>query len=649
MSVRTADVMAEPSPRWTRLVIVGVALVVAALGWITWQALRLEERERVARREAAFAESLRLALWRMDSALTPIIAREAARPYFEYQSFYPADRAMRSLEEPATPDDVLAPSPLLTSSDPLIRAYFQRGASGEVTSPQAPESWMKLVASGVYVTPYDTQAARGAVEQLRGMFANASREAMAKERAMKVGRARAEPEMAPATRAFDRDEAKMDEKFADYQQRRSVASQAANVVSPPSAPAASAASEEASYRGDARLFSLAETPRAGELKEEAGASEMLDASPIVQNAPAVRLGEFVARWLPGEREEPELVFVREVVVGSSRVEQGFWVNWPVLREQVMASARPLLPEASLKPVLEPVEGLPVETVGRMLATVPAELVVSGASVEDGTLWSPLRSALLATWLVVLAAVVGLVFVARAATQLAERRGRFVSAVTHELRTPLTTFRMYSQMLADGMVNSQEAQREYARTLYDESGRLARIVESVLDYARLGRGTSQQQLDEMGVGEMLDGILPGLAAHAAASGMTLEMQGLDDTVRERRLRTDANRVQRVLLNLVENACKYARDAEDRRVVCIVEAEHRDLRIRVRDFGPGVPVKERAAIFKAFTRGSAHAHGSVPGLGLGLALCRALAEQLGGSLALTGHTGGAEFTLTLPLAA
>jgi two-component system sensor histidine kinase KdpD len=60
-----------------------------------------------------------------------------------------------------------------------------------------------------------------------------------------------------------------------------------------------------------------------------------------------------------------------------------------------------------------------------------------------------------------------------------------------------------------------------------------------------------------------------------------------------------------------------------------------------------VKERAAIFKAFTRGAAHAHGSVPGLGLGLALCRALAEQLGGSLALTGHTGGAEFTLTLPL--
>ncbi|MFN5944852.1 MAG: sensor histidine kinase, partial [Phycisphaerae bacterium] len=281
------------------------------------------------------------------------------------------------------------------------------------------------------------------------------------------------------------------------------------------------------------------------------------------------------------------------------------------------------------------------------ANVPAELVVQRVDGTRVPLWSPLRSALLATWLVVLAAVVGLVFVARGATQLAERRGRFVSAVTHELRTPLTTFRMYSQMLADGMVSSQEAQREYARTLYDESGRLARIVESVLDYARLGRGTSQPQLDESTVGEMLDGLLSGLVSHAAASGMSLELQGLDNVVRQRRLRTDVNRVQRVLLNLVENACKYAKDASDKRVVCVVEVEHRDLRIRVRDFGPGVPVKERAAIFKAFTRGAAHAHGSVPGLGLGLALCRALAEQLGGSLALTGHTGGAEFTLTLPL--
>jgi signal transduction histidine kinase len=649
MTMRS-DVMAEPSPRWTRLVVVGVALVIAALAWITWQALRVEERERAARRDAALAESLRLALWRMDSALTPIIAREAARPYFEYQSFYPADRAMRSLEEPATPSDVLAPSPLLTASDPLIRAYFQRSSQGEVTSPQVPDSWMRSLASGVYVTPYDAQSARDSVAQIRSMLVASAQDASRRARR----EVRSETLLAESTvesAAASRDDA-MNAKVSDYLQRRSVASQAANVVTPSTSQAMQQAGERA--QADARLFAASPVTAKNEPQAEAAlapAPEVLDAftSPTIQTAPAVIMGEFTARWMPGSSAQPELLFVRSVSVGAARVEQGFWVNWPLLSEQVVASARDLVPSASLRPVLEPVEALPSETLGRMLASVPADLVVQPAAMQPAARWSPLRSALLATWFVVLAAVVGLVVVARAATQLAERRGRFVSAVTHELRTPLTTFRMYSQMLADGMVTSDDARREYARTLYDESGRLARIVESVLDYARLGRGKASPPLDQTTVGAMLDESLPGLALQVASAHMTLDVQGLDDATRSRSLRTDASRVQRVLLNLVENACKYAKDAHDKRVLCIIEVEHRDLRIRVRDFGPGVPFQERAAIFKPFTRGQSHAHGSTPGLGLGLALCRALAEQLGGSLALTGHASGAEFTLTLPLTA
>ena len=718
MSVRTADVMAEPSPRWTRLVIVGVALVIAALVWITWQALRLEDRERAARRDAAFQESLRLALWRMDSALTPIIAREAARPYFEYQSFYPADRAMRSLEEPATIDDVLVPSPLLTASDPTIRVYFQREMSGTLTSPQAPQGWSQRVAEGAYVTPYVTEAARGQVVALRGMFENQQKTAakLEQERIRDQRDAESDKQLSSTTSADEKgeqfaDSVKKSGNVSDYLQRRSVASQAANVVSGGAQQAMEQGRSDAAPMNTAARTAKARgepstaRPAAGKPEEDAkieaagqsgekdmagdgaigappvlpgiaplvaafdassgasdavakvgesemygnGLSETPVVAPVVQIDPAVRPGEFIAKWLPGAGGESELVFTREVLVGTSRIEQGFWVNWPLLREQVMSSARELLPAASLRPVMESPDVLPAETLGRMLASVPAELIVERGALAAGPAWSPLRSALLATWLVVLAAVVGLVYVARAATQLAERRGRFVSAVTHELRTPLTTFRMYSQMLADGMVTSQDAQRDYAKTLYDESGRLARIVESVLDYARLGKGKSQQPLDVTTVGEMLAGIVPGLQGHASVAGLTLDVRGLSDATSQRALATDESRVQRILLNVVENACKYARDSADKRIEFIVEVEHRDLRIRVRDFGPGVPLSERAAIFKPFTRGEAHAHGSVPGLGLGLALCRALAEQLGGSLALTGHAGGAEFTLTLPLQA
>ena len=71
--------------------------------------------------------------------------------------------------------------------------------------------------------------------------------------------------------------------------------------------------------------------------------------------------------------------------------------------------------------------------------------------------------------------------------LSERRGAFVSAVTHELRTPLTTFRMYAEMLAEGMVPSPEARQKYLETLRREADRLAHLVENVLQYARLERG------------------------------------------------------------------------------------------------------------------------------------------------------------------
>jgi hypothetical protein len=157
----------EPSPRWTRFVVVGVLLVAGALAWITWQALRLEVREQRAQTQAKFQESLRLALWRMDSAMTPIIAREAARPYFEYQPFYPADRAMRSLREPATRDDILVPSQLLGTKDPVIRLHFEVASGGAISSPQAPQGWSRAIAQSTYATAYDLRAADEVLAQLR--------------------------------------------------------------------------------------------------------------------------------------------------------------------------------------------------------------------------------------------------------------------------------------------------------------------------------------------------------------------------------------------------------------------------------------------------------------------------------------------------
>src|SRR5262245_49644730 len=94
--------------RWlTSLVFAICALaVVEGLGWVTWQTFRLEARERDARAQSDFQEAIRLALWRMESEVTPIIAQEAARPYFQYRSFYNAEHAYNRMWQQVEENEV---------------------------------------------------------------------------------------------------------------------------------------------------------------------------------------------------------------------------------------------------------------------------------------------------------------------------------------------------------------------------------------------------------------------------------------------------------------------------------------------------------------------------------------------------------------
>jgi signal transduction histidine kinase len=113
--------------------------------------------------------------------------------------------------------------------------------------------------------------------------------------------------------------------------------------------------------------------------------------------------------------------------------------------------------------------------------------------------------------------------------------------------------------------------------------------------------------------------------------------------------DAQAVEQILLNLVDNACKYAAP-DDARLEIFWQTEGRSLRVRCRDFGAGIPDAERELVFLPFSRGSKDAAGTTPGVGLGLALARGLARALGGDLVLESAPNvGAAFLLTLPLAA
>lgn len=700
------------------------ALVIGGLAWVTFHTLRLERMEVVARADARLQESIRLVLWRMDSTLTPIIAREAARPYFEYQPFYAADRAFAGAGKGSEEREVLVPSPLLRPVEPFVRVYYQRDG-GVLSSPQVPTGVEREMAEGAYVTGYAVAAAQQRLEELGVLLAPQIVDKLADIRARSpldgasvglssVGAGQTAtvelqqlqfdmPPPPPAQVGATLESGPNPQLLYsnDYQARQAVTDRAKNIGDPklwtavpqrsgppapdavlavtPGAPAAESpptqtASMPPRSEAASRENKQEDAERAAGLSKGAAKDDRRDgregaaaekkaedrSEPVATGRVAfkemdgageaigqsVTQGQFIAHWMEDPAGgEPQLIFTREVAIGERTLRQGFWLDWPGLRTTLLDSAKDLLPQSSLRPVTDPARVMQNEAMlGRTLAAIPVELILPAISPPTMPAWTPVRTVIAVTWLAVLLAVVATGLVLRASLELAERRGRFVSAVTHELRTPLTTFCLYSQMLADGMVKDEEAQRGYFATLKNESQRLARIVESVLDYARLsGRRTTRSPVTTT----LCDLIVPlrrPLAARCEQSGMTLEIEG--DVHDSRPLTTDPAIVERVVYNLVDNACKYASESEDRRIHLEMSAGERDVTLTVRDHGPGIDAGESARLFRPFVRGAKHGHGAIPGLGLGLAIAKGLAKELGGELECESGGEGAAFTFRVP---
>ena len=324
--------------------------------------------------------------------------------------------------------------------------------------------------------------------------------------------------------------------------------------------------------------------------------------------------------------------------------EGAVLDWPRLRADLVATITDLLPGATLEPANETAP----TTDQRLLAAIPARLVPGPMPPLMVNGWSPLRGTLAAAWgaMAVAAAAVGTLLASVLA--LSERRAAFVSSVTHELRTPLTTFRLYSGLLEEGMVPSQEVPTYHA-TLRREADRLTHLVENVLAYARLERGRHAARLAPLPVADLLEQATARPAERATQAGFAWRLHA-DAATRRLAVTTDPAAVEQVLFNLVDNACKYARGAGPAVIELAAAACGRSLAIAVGDHGPGVTAREAARLFEPFRKSAHDAAEGAAGVGLGLALSRRLARQMGGELAYEPPTdGGGRFVLTLPLAA
>jgi signal transduction histidine kinase len=289
------------------------------------------------------------------------------------------------------------------------------------------------------------------------------------------------------------------------------------------------------------------------------------------------------------------------------------------------------------------EAVPEEHLARTLAALPLQLDPGPLPPPPGEVgWTPLRVGLTFAWAAALVALLAVALGGWSLIDLSERRIRFVSAVTHELRTPLTTLRLYLDMLTNGLVRDEQQRAEYLRTLHAEADRLTRLVSNVLDFSRLENQRPNLVRAPVTVGALLEQIGATWQGRCQDGGKELVIEPAPEAA----LVTDAALLQQVLGNLIDNACKYSREAEDRRIWVRARVEGGRVAFEVEDRGPGVPVRERHSIFRPFRRGTS-ADVTAGGVGLGLALAKRWAELLGGKLTLASPSGapGACFRVEL----
>lgn len=255
-------------------------------------------------------------------------------------------------------------------------------------------------------------------------------------------------------------------------------------------------------------------------------------------------------------------------------------------------------------------------------------------------------------LLVLAAVAAALFAvyrtAAVVVAFAERRANFVSAVTHELRTPLTSIRMYGEMLRDGMVLEADKRHEYYEVITSESERLSRLIDNVLEFARLERDKRKVSLSVGDVGPVVREVTALLRPYAAQNGFQIDLR-IAENMPPVAFERDA--LSQVIYNLIDNAIKYGARSTTEKVVHIVCSQDRNSAvIRVRDNGPGVAAEHIAHIFEAFYRGENELVRTTKGTGLGLALVKMLIDNMNGQVSGENQpSGGFEVTVALPVAA
>lgn len=229
--------------------------------------------------------------------------------------------------------------------------------------------------------------------------------------------------------------------------------------------------------------------------------------------------------------------------------------------------------------------------------------------------------------------------------LAEIRSQFAASVSHELKTPLTAIRMFAETVRLGRIKDETTRAEYLDTIINESERLSRLLNNVLDISRIEQGRKLYHPRHQALAPILQTAARTMDYPLRQQGFSLRVE-IEDSLPE--VCVDADALEQALLNLIGNAIKYSGTSREIGLELVREGPWAV--VRVIDRGVGIPPGDRQRIFEKFYRVASPENRQVPGTGLGLALVAHFVQEHGGRVEVDGAPGcGSTFSIYLPLEA